>query len=471
MRVRTIRASEICALDSDVRTGGGTDVTKPLQAVLDIAKEEGGVHLIMDGAALVTHLDVWSNTTIECLTPDCGFYQADGSDTSILTNRPASKKGIVARNITLLGGTYNQNCAHQAHHRPFDPGRDFFEDNPSNPSFSGRRYVFGLDFYGVENLTLRGLTVRDFRTYAVMVGCFRNVTIEDVWLDLPGRMQAQNQDGFHFAGPGRYLTVRNVGGRVGDDFMNIGPDEEDLVSSITDVLVDGVFHDDADQSIRLLSRGTGRLDRVTIRNVIGTYRSFGFYINSWFPDKTCGQFGDILFENIDLRQTEPNYDYRPPMLFSVGGEIRSLIIKNVRHIDPADNRALLEIGLPFYATTPATIDDYVFPGIEPHVDYLEVDGLTLLQKGHEADGAEWISNYGTVDTFVLRNVSAVRTTPGEPDGVLLANHKRASVGTLWLDGVLCRGLAGVVTGEEKITHLLQSRVELPYGEADRTKKE
>ena len=467
MQIRTIRASEVCTLDSDVRTGGGTDVTKPLQAVLDIAKTEGGVHLIMDGAALVSHLNVWDNTTIECLTRDCGFYQIAGTDNSILTNGRASRSRLVSRNITLLGGTYNQNCAHQAHDRPYDPARDaFIEDDPDNPLFKGNRFVFGLEFYGVERLTLRDLTVRDFRTFAVTVGCFENVTIEDVWLDLPGRMHAQNQDGFHFWGPGRYLTVRNVGGRVGDDFMNIGPDEEDLVSSITDVLVDGVFHDDADQSIRLLSRGTGRLDRVTIRNVIGTYRSFGFYINSWFPDKTCGQFGDILFENIDLRQTEPNYDYRPPMLFSVGGEIRSLIIKNVRHIDPADNRALFEIGLPFYATTPATIDDYVFPGIEPHVDYLEVDGLTLLQKGHEADGAEWISNYGTVDTFVLRNVSAVRTTPGEPDGVLLANHKRARVGTLWLDGVLCRGLAGVVTGKECVGHYLESRVMRPDGKKE-----
>ncbi len=123
--------------------------------------------------------------------------------------------------------------------------------------------MFGLEFYGVENLTVRDVVIRDFRTFGLSVGGFRNVLCENVWFDLPNRMHAQNQDGFHFWGPGRFLTVRNTGGRVGDDFMNIGPDEIDTVSRISDVLVDGVFLDDADQAIRMLTTGTGRLDRVS----------------------------------------------------------------------------------------------------------------------------------------------------------------------------------------------------------------
>ena len=255
MQIQTIRVSERCTLDSDVRTGGGTDVTKQIQDLLDIAKTEGGVHLIMDGAALVSHLKIYDNTTIECLTKDCGFYQKDGSDDSIVTNGVASKVRLVSRNITLRGGTYNQNCAHQAHHRPIRP-EDYVE-GPSLEEGSDIKWMFGMEFYGVENLTIEDCIVRDFSTFAVTVGCFRNCRIENVWLDLPGRIQAHNQDGFHFWGPGQFLTVRNVGGCVGDDFMNIGPDECDCVSSITDVIVDGVFLDDADQAIRILSRGTG----------------------------------------------------------------------------------------------------------------------------------------------------------------------------------------------------------------------
>ena len=85
--VRTILASETGArLDSNVHTGGGADDTAALQAALDLAKGCGGVHLIMDGAALITGLCLYPNTTIECLNADCGFFLADGANTSLLHN-------------------------------------------------------------------------------------------------------------------------------------------------------------------------------------------------------------------------------------------------------------------------------------------------------------------------------------------------------------------------------------------------
>jgi len=80
---KVIYASQTDAkLDSNVLTGGGTDDTLILQKVLDLALEYGGIHLIMDGAALITGLVLHSNTTIECLNKECGFYLADGSKLS-----------------------------------------------------------------------------------------------------------------------------------------------------------------------------------------------------------------------------------------------------------------------------------------------------------------------------------------------------------------------------------------------------
>ena len=75
MKITTYLASEFAVLDSNVYHGGGTDSTKALQAILDKASENEGVRLIMDGAALVSQLELSSNTVIECLTKDCGFYQ------------------------------------------------------------------------------------------------------------------------------------------------------------------------------------------------------------------------------------------------------------------------------------------------------------------------------------------------------------------------------------------------------------
>ena len=108
-------ASDYAMLDSNVLTGGGTDDTAALQALLDQAEESGGLRLIMDGAALVTGLRVYPNTTIECLDTSCGFFLRDGSNDAILKNAHWDLEEIRDNNITLIGGTYNHNCRGQQH--------------------------------------------------------------------------------------------------------------------------------------------------------------------------------------------------------------------------------------------------------------------------------------------------------------------------------------------------------------------
>lgn len=449
--IRTVYASSVAKLDSNVRTGGGTDDTAAIQSLLDIARDEGGVYLIVDGAALVSGLTVYSNTTIECLNADCGFFQIAQSNRAIVTNAHWNRYTIRDCNISLIGGTYNQDCRNQEHHVPFPEEFDYQDD-----ACGKDHWTFAIEFYGVENLLMRDMTILDFRTFCVTIGNFRRVTLERVWVDLPNRMHAQNQDGFHFWGPGQFLTVRDCGGRVGDDFMNIGPDEGDLVSSITDVLVDGIFHDEADQSIRLLSRGTGLLDRVTIRNVQGSYRSFGFYINSWFPDKTAGNFGDILIENVALTHTKPNYDYRSPMLFSVGGDIRCLTLKNIRHSYPIDARAIAEIGLPFYATTPKTIESYEYPaGKAPVIQNLIIDGLTVLENG-QSQGMEQLQVFGEVGNLILKNALCVKDAGVERSGSMLNIKPSGHIGNLVLDSVLTVGLENAVVGEQQADAVIKN---------------
>lgn len=112
--------------------------------------------------------------------------------------------------------------------------------------------VVALFFVGVENLLVRDLTIVDQRTYAFLASNWNHVDIDRVRIELPARVHGQNQDGFHFFGPGRFLNIRNVSGRTSDDFIALAPDENDDESSIEDVLIDGVMLDDADQAIRML---------------------------------------------------------------------------------------------------------------------------------------------------------------------------------------------------------------------------
>lgn len=437
MKIKRVLASDIVALDSNVYTGGGTDATAALQAVLDEALSCGGIHLVMDGAALVSTLRVHSNTTIECLSYDCGFFQKAGSNIGIISNVGDSPYVTNLRNVTLIGGTYNQNCAEQAH--------SVFGQIPNAyPHFSQdnqRRMVFALEFYGIENLTVRDMHIRDFRTFAFTVGGFKNVYIENVWFEMTGDKyrHAQNQDGFHFWGPGQFLTVKNVGGTVGDDFMNIGPDEADCESSITDVLIDGVFLDDADQGIRLLSRKNGRLDRVTIKNVTGTYRSFGFYINPWFAEGgNYGNFGHITFENIDLRAVGVDYFYHDPFLFSIGGNIECMTFRNIHHHHPFDNRSLFEFGLP-YENLKADIP----ADCKPKMGTFIIDGLTILEADGRAKDAEYIRVFEKMDRLVLRHV-LVQKAGDNANGHLIAFEKDGAISELAMHDVVTSGFDGLI---------------------------
>ncbi len=444
MKIIRVYASEIAKLDSNVYSGGGTDDTAALQKALDIAKDgKNGVHLIMDGAALVSHLVLYSNTTIECPNKACGFFQIEQTNNSIVTNNSDDSYSVNTRNISLIGGTYNQDCLRQEHETPADK---VFAESTTRGRYKGRKvhYVFGMEFYGVENLLLRDVTIRNFRTFAFACGGFKNVTIENCWLDLPDHIQSSNQDGFHFWGPGQYLTVRNCGGRVGDDFMNIGPDERDRKSVITDVLIDGLFFEEADQGIRLLVRDKGFLDRVTIRNISGTYRSFGFYIDSWFWDEVMGSYGNIFIENIDLQALERNYSYRPSFLFSIGGHIESLVLKNIRHHNSSDNRQLIELGVPFGGFEPNTNQYELCFNQLQKIKYIAIEDLTIIEKETDPKDTAYIGVYGDIQNLIMRNITVLKYQD-EPNGTLLDFGVSGKIDTLIKENWHLKGLKTVIS--------------------------
>ena len=302
MIIKKFVASECGAvLDSDVKNGGGTDDTAVLQGILDMAQKDGvGVHLVMDGAALITGLEVYSNTTIECPSKSCGFFLANGSDCALFTNArktsgPYERERcfdlIEDENIIFEGGTYNHNCRGQKHDVERPDG--------------GFSFTVAFVFEGVRNLFMRNLDIVDQRTFTGLFTNWERVCVENVHIGLPHKKHYENQDGLHFFGPGRHLGIHNLGGDAGDDFLALAPDEADGVSDISDVMIDGIHLEDADQGIRMLVRRDGRLDRVTVKNVDGTYRSFGFFINPFFPDGVTkrGGFGDIVFDTVNLHQT------------------------------------------------------------------------------------------------------------------------------------------------------------------------
>ena len=422
--MKTIYASQTGArLDSDVIRGGGTDDTEYLQRALDEAKDGGSVHLIMDGAALVRGLDVYSNTTIECPTPACGFFLKEGSDRAVIWNKHWSLDERPDCNITLLGGTYNQNRMQQRRQTDAFPEREVL--TTWDGAEYGKAYLtMGLQFVGVEHLTIRGIHIRDTQTYGLLVTNWKWCVIEDVHVAQPHLFHAQNQDGMHFLGPGQYLTIRNVGGQAGDDFIGIGADENDRTASITDVSIDGVFLDDADQGIRLLCAHEGWMDRIAIRNVFGTYRSFGFFLDPFFAGSEGGRYGSVTIENVDLRQTGVDYDYTSNFLFRVGGNWDRLTLRDVRANRPLDGRTLLQVGS-FYP-------ERVWP---TRIGALTLENLTVTE-------GELIENIVELrdceaGRILIRDAYVQRKRRG---GALIRRHENVKVRELAVEGLTAENL-------------------------------
>lgn len=449
MRVKKVLASSIAKLDSNIHTGGGTDDTAALQAVLDEAGEDLSVHLVIDGVALVTGLRVHSNTTIECLNRECGFFLAPHSNQPVLVGGDMFNPSFQIHDIKILGGTYNQDCINQDHisakNIVYEEG-DFPYDGVNYHS----QGPYCMAFYGVRFLHIDGITLRDFKAYALTIDHFENVTIENTWLDLTNPV-IPDQDGFHFFGPGRFLTIRNVGGRVGDDFMNIGSDERDRKSSITDVLIDGVFLDHATQAIRLLARHEGSVERVTIRNVSGTYRCFGFYICPWYMDHHSGKIADIVFENINLVAEQNIYNYRKPMLFCVAGIVENLTIRNVSHRATAESKTLVEFGIPYCALD--HFSDYIDLVRRQSLKGITLQDIRIFEDENAPKDTDYIVAYFKVDSLILKDVTILKEQ-SEPNGCLIKFEEEGAIDTLVAQHIFTKGLKNIFSDDTKIKNLL-----------------
>ena len=424
MEERIFYASRCGAkLNSHVYNGGGDDDTGVLQEILDRATVLGRVHLVLDGAARTSKsLVVHSNTTIECPDKSCGIFLSDNSNSSMIRNANfrAGEGEIEDRNIILRGGVYNHNSPGQVHHRADEPEDQFISN-----------WVFSMELYGVENVQLRDVTIANQRTFAMLMMNFKYVTMENIHIDRRERPSFENQDGLHFWGPGRFLTLKNIYGNSGDDFIALAPDEHDFKSSIEDVLIDGVHLEDADQGIRLLSRGEGRLDRVKIQNITGTYRSYGFIVNPWFDTETGGNYGNIVLDTVDLKPMKNNYDYSPPFLFKLGGNIECLTLQNIYHNKPEHSHTLVIAGGDYNVDRPET------PQRPTAIKRLKIQNLHIDETKKEGVQDAYIRIKSKIDSVCLQDIYFKRPadSPEVSGGAFIRFEDGASVEDLQITKV------------------------------------
>lgn len=304
-------------LNSDLRRGGGVDDTDAMQRVLDRAKDGSAVHLLIDGPALVSGLNVYGNTTIEC-TEGGGFYLKDNSDRAILRNAHRSRGEVIDEHITVRGCFFNGNRQHQLR-MSSKPLQERQEPDGTVKS--------GLQFLGVNYLTVENVTLWNIRSFGVLIANAKfihisNLTVDSALPAYPGASSIAEQrkylrsniDGVHFNGPIQYLTINGLKLRTEDDALALNAndmDVDDMTATndmgpyvgqgpITDVVVSNVVLMDALQGIRLLSSDQ-RIDRVVIQNVTGTVRHRMAILSHFIIPSHTGNFGSILFSTVNVQ--------------------------------------------------------------------------------------------------------------------------------------------------------------------------
>jgi hypothetical protein len=307
--------------------------------------------------------------------------------------------------------------------------------------------VVAISFLGIENLLIRDVTVRNQRTFAFLITNWQKVTMENIYLELTDFIYGGNQDGIHIQGPGRFLILKNIQGSTGDDFIAINADEEFLgeknffhpcasMGPVTDVVIDTVMVNDAAQILRVLSRES-TVDRIFVRNVCGNYRSFGFYLSAWdyLSKGYRGNFGSLLFENINVRQTKADYTYTEPFLFRISGNHRNLMLKNINYIDPADDRYIIyvegESDIKEIGTTPAD------------VDCLLIDGFHINDSSKTPQSRPYIMVKGHVRHMIVRNAEVFNIE--SKNAVFLATEgEYAKIDQLFLCNMTAQNIAQLI---------------------------
>lgn len=375
------------ALDSNLMTGGGTDDTTALQRILDQAKDGRAVHLVIDGPALVSGLDVYGGTTIEC-TGGSGLYLKDDANRAIVRNAHRSRGEVTDKHITVRGCFFNGNRERQRIGTPLRRGGQYVPFEPD-----GKTFQSGLQFFGVHYLKLENLALWHTRSFGVWVANAKFVHLDDVTVDtgLPpypnraGLAEQQeyktrgvNDDGVHFNGPIQYLTINNLQLRTVDDALALNANDmasDDMTINndmgpyvgqgpITDVTISNVMFMDAHQGIRLLSRDQ-RIDRIVIRNLAGTVRQRVVMLSHFLNTNRVGNFGSIVFRDVAVDPVEcpPYLDLYPGLkdmvsknpamwdiaeeaerpLFSLNSPIENLVLQQVT-TKTIDERPLIRVG-------------------------------------------------------------------------------------------------------------------------------
>jgi hypothetical protein len=358
--------------NSNLTSGGGTDDTTLIQAVLDAYGVASTLTIVQDGVSLISGLNLWSNQTFQCSNINCGFYLANSSNREMLRNANRTNSTIVDTGITVNGGYWNGN-----------------KSNQSGTSQADNTPMAGFGFYGISNITIENLTIYNASAWAIGIGNFSNARVNNCSLLASTAVSNLVTDGIDLRGPGTTASLTNLTILSGDDAISLNA--RNYSSSVVGPYITGggaisgvtinniTLNSSCFSGLDLITDDTFGISNVSASNISGQVQNYAFYCNrDTFdaPIPTTGSWTTIRLTNCSVTQSGTPFGAGIPAgLYLVDGATTSLTLTNI-----SPSPALLSLPTTHGAITGLTSEGVSrgnFSGVNTTIN---IAGLTYVQS-------------------------------------------------------------------------------------------
>lgn len=196
-------------------------------------------------------------------------------------------------NVTLRGGIWDMNNQEQ------DPNPLWIATygKVNHDDYDERYMGVCMRFFGIKNLTLQGITLKDPVTFGIQMAEIYQFTVDSITFDYnQGNPVLCTMDGVHIESGCRFGRITNLKGRCFDDLLAINADDFHT-GDIEDISVDGIYSEKGHSAVRMLSLGSA-VRRISICNVFGTFYQYCIGITKYYHESGIGQFDQISLRNI-----------------------------------------------------------------------------------------------------------------------------------------------------------------------------
>lgn len=217
------------AIDDENTRSGSNIVIVDGEGPDDVSGSTGAIGdstLSQNAWKLTQHLSVPSNTYI--FFRACYVFLADATDDNLIRNSDFTNGNT---RIKIIGG-----------------GDAIIDGNGQNQttydrSTSNSLVNLGFRFFKTDDITIRGLTIRETNAWAVKCEAGDNVHVHEIRFDQSGN--TPNQDGVDIVGPAKNISVSDINGRTGDDMVasrchGVSPLNEGAGGDVQNITIENV---------------------------------------------------------------------------------------------------------------------------------------------------------------------------------------------------------------------------------------